>query len=313
VERARARQKMDASDAATKARLEAERLAAAAAGIEAAAQQKKQDADDANAAAEIAVREREFADKQKALEDAEKAAKIGREGAFTTAGQQQQLNAAERFAREQRDAMDMPFDAARSTNPEIAGKAVEEAANRAAKRQQEADDRAAEAAASRKAAADAKAEADRIAGESRDTISAVDRRGEFEDSARAASERARLARQAAQQKAKDAADEERRQKEAEREERDRLPGMESSLDATAAGNRDRILGSDKARTGPNAAMLQDIGKAIGDADTSAEIEKIKEQLAGMNGPTVAAMRDFLASQEKMAKEIEAIRERLKKL
>ena len=110
------------------------------------------------------------------------------------------------------------------------------------------------------------------------------------------------------------AEEQRKARKAERESlSDRIPKAEEDLDRTATRNRDRILNSPQARNGPNADMLRDLGKAIGDADKTAEIEKIREQLSGMGGNTVAALREMLAAQERMAKDIENMRERIRKL
>lgn len=99
----------------------------------------------------------------------------------------------------------------------------------------------------------------------------------------------------------------------ERNLREKLPGMESALDRTAAENRDQLLSTDQARNGPRARELQSIAKQIGEADTTEEIRAIAERFKNMSGGTVELIRGMLAAQERQAKEIQNLKSRLNKL
>ncbi len=100
---------------------------------------------------------------------------------------------------------------------------------------------------------------------------------------------------------------------AERADREKITGMEDDLDRTAAGNRDQLLGTNQARSGPKAKELQAIAKQIADADSTEEIKAIADRFNNMSGGTVEMIRMMLAVQERQAKEIENMKARLKKL
>lgn len=89
-----------------------------------------------------------------------------------------------------------------------------------------------------------------------------------------------------------------------------MEAKRTKLAGTAAGNEARIQGG-----GKKAGGLQGIGKDIGNADTEAEIAAVGEQIKAKQGElgavTVAALKQMLAGQASLVKEIEILKQKIR--
>lgn len=94
--------------------------------------------------------------------------------------------------------------------------------------------------------------------------------------------------------------------------RDSRDESEERLDTIASANRSRI---EKSPRGKQDSGLRDLAKEIGNADTQAEIDAVKEAIKAKSGElgeaVVSALHEMVSQQQKVVKEIWGIKKRLK--
>lgn len=135
------------------------------------------------------------------------------------------------------------------------------------------------------------------------TISTVDRVATREDKATETRKSAESIRQ--QNRERQKAQREALRKEAE--------DKKEELQDLASSNRDRILKSRQATTGPRAKEVQDLANAVGKADTLKELNELSRKLEGTGGATVKALQGMIKAQESLVKQIQNIGERVKRI
>ncbi|MEP2776793.1 MAG: hypothetical protein ABJQ29_11400 [Luteolibacter sp.] len=305
IDRARDERKRQAAIEAAAAEQAAQKEKAAADAADAAVPDAKAAEEEAKAARELAEKKVEYVRLQKIVEAAEEDLNKSRASNFTTAGDTQKARRGLEFAESERDKVEVPFDPflSEKTAKEDLETAKKEFAS--AKENREKLELAAREQQERAAAAEKEAGGKKT--DFKETVKTVDTSGRFEDEAK------RMSREADEIR-----DRKRREKaEQERAARERLEAeadaAREKLEGTAGANRSRIRNSDK---GQSSAALRGLADDIGMADTTAEIQAVRDAVKAKSGEMTAAMVQAMEAmmdrQESLVKRVDNLTERLRR-